>query len=141
MESLLLSTVKNDYNFDPCEKLIQYARDILKINYLSPLFLGKYLKKYEGFPWRTIQVTGKLSFEDWPCPEITSKGKTYELMVPRYYSYDIKVEAGQTVTVEGYLVEKGRRNDEKQYIKVTKAVIYGKEYELATPPCPYHNRR
>jgi hypothetical protein len=78
-------------------------------------------------------VTGKLSFEDWPCPEITSKGKTYELMIPIHYARSGEVEAGETVTVEGYPVEKGWHGHNRQYIKVTKVVIDEKEYDLTAP--------
>ena len=86
----------------------------------------------EGDPtseWETITVTGVVSFKDWPNPEITSRGTTYELMVPRFAMLDIDIEAGDEVTIEGILVDQ-RVEDEEPMLMVTKALIDGEEYEV-----------
>ena len=82
----------------------------------------------------TITVTGQVYFNNRIHPELKSDGEVYELLVPRFYVYDLDLEEGQTVTVEGYTVEgmPGRMDGEggELHIWVTKAVIDGQEYEL-----------
>ena len=82
----------------------------------------------------TITVTGQLHFEDRMHPELESGGREYELLVPRYYAYELDLEEGQTVTVEGYTVEGMPCCEEEEgdeiHLWVTKAVIDGKEYDL-----------
>jgi hypothetical protein len=58
--------------------------------------------------------------------ELKADGKEYELMVPRFYLYDLELKEGQQVTVEGYVAQ----GDEENYMFVTKAVIDGEEYDL-----------
>ncbi|MBN2553391.1 MAG: hypothetical protein JXB06_11515 [Spirochaetales bacterium] len=82
----------------------------------------------------TIRVTGQLYFENRMHPELESGGMEYELLVPRFYAYDLDLEEGQTVTIEGYTVEgmpccEGE-DEEEVHIWVTKAVIDGQEYDL-----------
>ena len=62
----------------------------------------------------------------------TSRGTTYELMVPEYRTIDIDVEAGDEITVEGILVD-GRFEDEEPMLMVTKAIIDGEEYIVSHP--------
>jgi hypothetical protein len=86
----------------------------------------------------TITVTGQLYFENRMHPELKSDGEEYELLVPRFYAYELDLEDGQTVTIEGYTVE-GMPccEDEEEgelHIWVTKAVIDGQEYDLEDGP-------
>ena len=76
--------------------------------------------------WETVTVSGAVSFEDWPHPEITSRGTTYELMVPRLPVEELDIQAGDTVTVEGIVVD--RSDSEEVYLKVIRAVVDGEEY-------------
>jgi hypothetical protein len=82
----------------------------------------------------TITITGQLYFNNRIHPELKSDGEVYELLVPRFYVYDLDLEEGQTVTVEGYTVKGmpyGKAEEEGElHIWVTKAVIDGQEYEL-----------
>ena len=91
------------------------------------------VEEHSGLPWKTVTLTGSVSFNDWPNPELTTRdGKTYELLVPRLAAADLEVTEGQTITVEGYAVEgdfRGAPND-RQHIRVVKAVIDGEEYTL-----------
>jgi hypothetical protein len=86
------------------------------------------------FSEETITVTGELYFENRMHPELKSGGEEYELLVPRFYAYDLDLKEGQTVTVEGYTVEGmpccEDEEEEEVHIMVTKAVIDGKEYDL-----------
>jgi hypothetical protein len=82
----------------------------------------------------TVTVTGKLYFENRMHPELESGDEEYELLVPRYYAYELDIQEGQTVTVEGYTVQGmpccEDEENEELHILVTKAVIDGVEYEL-----------
>jgi hypothetical protein len=88
------------------------------------------------FSEETITVTGQVFFENRMHPELKSGGEEYELLVPRFYAYDMDLKEGQTVTVEGYTVEGmpccEDEEEEEVHIMVTKAVIDGKEYDLET---------
>jgi hypothetical protein len=77
-----------------------------------------------------VTVTGPLYFQQRLHPEVKADGKTYELMVPRFYLYDLELKDGQEVTVEGYAAA----GDEESYLWVTQAVINGKTYELERGP-------
>ena len=83
----------------------------------------------------TVTVTGQLYFTNRIHPELDSGGTEYELLVPRFYAYDLDLKDGQTMTVEGYTVEGapcyGFEDEEGNYLWVTKATIDGKEYDLA----------
>ena len=86
------------------------------------------------FSEETITVTGELYFENRMHPELKSGSEEYELLVPRFYAYDLNLEDGQTVTVEGYTVEGmpcfEEEEHEEVHIWVTKAIIDGKEYDM-----------
>lgn len=84
------------------------------------------------FSEETITVTGELYFENRMHPELKSGSEEYELFVPRFYAYDLDLEDGQTVTVEGYTVEGMPcfEDEEEVHIWVTKAIIDGKEYDM-----------
>lgn len=86
----------------------------------------------------TITVTGRLYFQDRMHPELKSGAEEYELLVPRFYAYDLELEEGQTVTIEGYTVEGmpccGEDEEEELHIWVTKAIIDGQEYDLEDGP-------
>jgi hypothetical protein len=86
----------------------------------------------------TITVTGQLYFENRMHPELKSGAEEYELLVPRFYAYDLDLKEGQTVTVEGYTVEGmpcyEDEEGEELHIWVTKAVIDGQEYDLEAGP-------
>jgi hypothetical protein len=84
------------------------------------------------FSEETITVTGELYFENRMHPELKSGGEEYELLVPRFYAYDLDLEDGQTVTVEGYTVEGMPycEDEEEVHIWVTKAIIDGEEFDL-----------
>lgn len=88
-----------------------------------------------GLSEETVTVTGRLYFENRIHPELESGGVVYELLVPRFYAYDLDLEEGQTITVEGNMVEDmpccEELEDEQQLrIFVTRAVIDGEEYDL-----------
>jgi hypothetical protein len=78
------------------------------------------------FSEEKVTVTGPLYFERRMHAEVKADGKTYELMVPRFYLYDLDLKEGQNVTVEGYVAA----GEDENYLWVTKAVIDGKEYDL-----------
>lgn len=81
-----------------------------------------------GTVWDTVTITGTVSFKDWPYPEITSRGTTYELMVPHFFGEDIEIKSGDEITIEGIVVD--HPDAEKTYLKVVRAVIAGEEYYL-----------
>ncbi len=83
---------------------------------------------------QTITVTGQLYFQNLMHPELKAGNQEYELLVPRYYAYQLDLEEGATVTVEGYTVEglpcyEGE-DEEEVHLWVTKAIIDGREYDL-----------
>jgi hypothetical protein len=81
----------------------------------------------------TVEATGRLSFDENHFPVITSNGKTYQLMIPRFYYDDVDVEEGDSLTVEGYTVPGPRFEEAEEntvYVRVTRALIDGNEYEL-----------
>jgi hypothetical protein len=81
-----------------------------------------------------ISVTGQLYFENRIHPELKSGNREYELLVPRFYAYELDLQEGQTVTIEGYTVtdmpccEEAEEDD--VHIWVSKAIIDGEEYDL-----------
>jgi hypothetical protein len=88
----------------------------------------------------TITVTGRLFFENRMHPELKSGAEEYELLVPHFYAYELDLEEGQTITVEGYTTEGmpcyGLEDEEHEevHIWVTKAIIDGEEYDLEHGP-------
>ena len=96
----------------------------------GPRSQGRYGMTGMEFAEESIEVSGKLSFEAWGHPVLTDGGKTYHLMVPRWGMYDLDIEEGQEVLVEGYMVTEMPWGDEETYLRVSRAVIDGKEYDL-----------
>ncbi len=78
------------------------------------------------FSEEKVTVTGPVYFQNRLHAELKADGTDYELMVPRFYLYNVELKEGQPITVEGYVA----RGDEESYLWVTKAVIDGKEYDL-----------
>lgn len=58
----------------------------------------------EDWDLETITVTGSLKLNTDNHPELVAADATYELMYPHYLSYDIEVEDGETISVEGVLM-------------------------------------
>jgi len=85
-----------------------------------------------------ISVTGTIHIEEGAfMPELkTEEGKSYELMVPRYYTYNSDITEGDTITIEGFEVPGPRwnQNSDTTHLAVTKAVIDGKEIVLEHRP-------
>jgi hypothetical protein len=73
-----------------------------------------------------VTVAGPVYFQNRMHAELKAEGKDYELMVPRFYLYELELKEGQQVSVEGYVAQ----GDDENYMWVTKAVIDGKEYNL-----------
>jgi len=78
--------------------------------------------------WDTVTITGTVSFDDWPHPEITYRGTTYELIAPRFEAEDLEIKDGDEITIEGIVVE--RPESDATYLKVVRAVIDGEEYNV-----------
>jgi hypothetical protein len=97
---------------------------------LAPCWRGAELSE------ETVTVTGQVYFANRIHPELKSGSTEYELLVPRFYAYELDLKEGQTVTVEGYAVEGmpcyGFGDEEEAHLWVTKATIDGKEYDLAS---------
>ena len=83
-----------------------------------------------SLPWDTVKLTGTVSFKELPYPELTSGGKVYELVVPRMYSANLAVKSGDTISIEGVLIQNnapaGSPAAGKILVRVTKATIGGK---------------
>jgi hypothetical protein len=73
-----------------------------------------------------VSVTGPVYFQNRMHAELKADGKEYELLVPRFYLYELELKEGQQVTVEGYAAQ----GDDESYLWVSRAVIDGKEYDL-----------
>jgi hypothetical protein len=83
-----------------------------------------------------ISVSGPVAFEDKRHPEITSGGREYELIVPRFALRNLDIEEGQSISVEGYALEGTCCEDDSEnevHLLVTKATIGDQEYDLETP--------
>jgi hypothetical protein len=86
-----------------------------------------------------VTLTGKVYFQGMDFPVLKTAEGEYDLMVPRYYTYDIEIEEGQTITVEGFLGPDeapmgrfSRSEDGEPHVMVTKAIIGGEEFEIDT---------
>ena len=80
-----------------------------------------------------ITVSGPIYFKDKLHPEIESGGKEYELLVPRFALWNLDIEEGQLVSVEGYTVEGmycEEEGEDEVHLWVTNAKIGDKEYDL-----------
>ncbi len=97
----------------------------------SPLFASGATEEEStaDIPWETITVTGEISFQDLPHPEITSGGTTYEISAPRVDPAELGIEAGDTITVTGVLVD-GRAEEDEPVLMVLSAEINGEEFTV-----------
>jgi ABC-type glycerol-3-phosphate transport system substrate-binding protein len=82
-----------------------------------------------------LSLTGTLSLEDSWHPILKAAGKEYELMVPRYLTWNLDVKEGEQVSVEGYVVQgmpwRAQSNDGDIDLMVTRATIKGEDYDLS----------
>ena len=89
-----------------------------------------------GFAEELITITGPVDVDENGRPVITSEGKTYSLMVPRFAvsGADLDVDQGEKITVEGFAMAQpfwSEWDDESVIpIHVVSAVIDGEEYDL-----------
>lgn len=81
-----------------------------------------------------LSLTGTLSLEGDFHPVLKAGDKEYELLVPRYLTWNLDVEEGEKVSVEGYVVQgmpwRAAGDDGDIDLWVTKATVKGKEYDL-----------
>ena len=81
--------------------------------------------------FETVSVTGTLELNADDRPELVANDGVYELMYPYYLSDGIEVKDGDTITVEGILMPGPRFEEgDENHLRVTKAIINGKEYDL-----------
>ena len=86
----------------------------------------------EDWDAETISITGTVELKTDDHPELVTSDGTYELMYPYYLSEGIEVENGDIITVEGILMPGLRFEDgDENHLRVTKAIIGDKEYDLA----------
>lgn len=82
-----------------------------------------------------LSLTGTLSLGDSRHPILKAGGKEYELLVPRYLTWNLDVKDGEQVSVEGYVVRgmprRAQGDDGDIDLWVTKATIKGKEYDFS----------
>ena len=82
-----------------------------------------------------LSLTGTLSLEGSMHPILKAAGKDYELMVPRYLTWNLDLKEGEQVSVEGYVVQgmprRADSDDDDIDLMVTKATIKGKDYDLS----------
>lgn len=79
-----------------------------------------------------VTLTGTVHFEGIGHPQLKTADGVYELMVPMYLADQVHVEEGQEITVDGYVVPGPRweRETDRNYVRVTGALIDGEEYEV-----------
>jgi len=92
---------------------------------------GAQEKEFNDFG-EPLTLSGTLEFTDPYHPGLNDDGEVYGLMYHPFVDDDIDVRDGDTITVEGFLMPGPRWQGEgiDQYLRVTKAVIDGKEYEV-----------
>ncbi len=82
-----------------------------------------------------LSLTGTLSLEGNFHPVLKAGDKEYELLVPRYLTWNLDVKEGEQVSVEGYVVQgmpwHTSADDGDVDLMVTKATVKGKEYDLS----------
>ena len=82
-----------------------------------------------------LSLTGTLSLEGGMHPILKAGGKEYELLVPRFLTWNLDVKDGEQVSVEGYVVQGmpwHAQGDEGDIdLAVTRATIKGKDYDLS----------
>jgi hypothetical protein len=81
------------------------------------------------FSEEKVTLSGPVQFQNRIHPEMKAGGRDYQLLVPRFYVYELELKDGQELTVEGYVAQ----GDEVSYLWVTGAVIDGKQYDLERP--------
>ena len=96
----------------------------------------------------TISAAGSLRYENRIFPELSSGGNTWKLIYPHYFDFEVEVEEGERITVEGYQVEgphprfsgiSGTESiEDDQYLLLSKAVIDGEEYTLEDFDAPHY---
>ena len=88
------------------------------------------VRPYQQLDEKTL--TGKVAINTDGRASLTVDGQEYELLYPYIAAADLEVETGDIVTVEGAVVPGPRwqENEDMQYLRVSKAVIDGKEYDL-----------
>lgn len=94
------------------------------------------------FSEEKLSVSGELYFKNLIHPVLKSGGKEYYLMAPRFHLYELELQEGTEVSVEGYQVTgmptgmpyaEPQADKDDLFLWVTKAVIGGKEYDLQRP--------
>lgn len=99
----------------------------------APQATGPWARGWKGpeVSEKKTELSGTLSLKDWH-PVLKTDKEEVVLMIPGHRRYDVDVKEGDSVKVEGYMVEGGpRRGDKDQKaLLVTKAVVNGKEYEI-----------
>jgi len=84
-----------------------------------------------------LTLTGNVYVQDKLHPVLKSGGKEYELMVPPFLVAEIDLKEGSEITIEGYTVlgmgwhRQAEDADDDIDVRVTKATIDGKDYDLA----------
>jgi hypothetical protein len=80
-----------------------------------------------------LTLSGTVKVENLIHPVLSSGGKEYYLMVPRFLLNDVVVKDGAQVKIEGYQTTNTPRFSTEAkgtYILVTKATVDGKDYDL-----------
>jgi hypothetical protein len=87
-----------------------------------------------------IELSGAVEFTAGHTRLNAAGGEVYELMYPMYLADSLQIEDGQSIDVEGFLIPGPRWSaadagaDEEQYLRLTKVIIDGEEYELSFGP-------
>jgi len=94
-----------------------------------------------SFSPETVELTGTISLNADGFPVLRSGGEEYVLMYPYFLDDDLEIQEGDEISVEGFLAPHPRRaeDDDATYVRVTKAIIDGEEYEI--PHGPRSNSR
>lgn len=89
------------------------------------------------FDAEIVELTGTIMLEDDGFPVLKSGNEEYVLMYPYYLEDEIDVRDGAEITVEGFVAPhhpRWEKDEDTVYIRVTKAVIDGEEYEVPFGP-------
>jgi hypothetical protein len=89
-----------------------------------------FVRPYEQLEKKTL--TGEVTLDSDGRASLTMDGQEYELLYPYIASVDLEIKSGDVVTVEGVAVPGPRwqGDEDVKYLRVTGAVIDGKEYDL-----------
>jgi hypothetical protein len=84
------------------------------------------------FDIESLTLTGIIDLSDVNVPKLTVGENTYELMVPYRLDYDIDINDGDEITINGFEVPAYRRaaDSELTNLMVTGATFNGTEYDL-----------